>query len=164
MPPKKPAVKAPAKVVGKVAKPKASLKASKPVKAAVGAPAKAPRKPKAPAAPVEHVARSREFTAPGTGVVRLEQWSCTWADPYRDPREPGNLCLQGIVFGHPRIPEGEHIVTSSVVSFRKRDITTASRIYRLGKIDPKYAAWMLETQNERLDDDDGEPLRWVSRG
>ena len=77
-------------------------------------------------------------------MIKLENWSVTFAggDPYTPPEAQIKI-LQGNAFGHPRSKDGEFIHTSPVVKVEGRVATTFSgSVYELGKIDPKYRAWL----------------------
>lgn len=78
-------------------------------------------------------------------MPRLESWSMVGLiNPYWPP-EMRIMQLQGIVYDHPRLEDGEHIITSALV---KIDIkkgtaqTFSGSIYSLGKPDFKWLVWL----------------------
>lgn len=76
-------------------------------------------------------------------MPKLENWSVTFrGDRYTAPelRPP---CLQGVVADGPRA--GKSVITSRIVAADGRVVETWSGSkYVLGKIDPKYRAWLRE--------------------
>jgi hypothetical protein len=75
----------------------------------------------------------------------------------------GGSAIAGNVYGHPdtRHPDGKGIVTSRVVSFEGRVVTTRSGSrYRLGRIEPKYRRWLRKA---RPDWDWRQPLRVIKK-
>jgi hypothetical protein len=72
-------------------------------------------------------------------MYKLENWSTTsQSDAYTAP-ECLEIILQGNVYGNPKFRDGDHILTSCIVSMVGRVITTYSGSkYLLGKIDPKF--------------------------
>ena len=83
----------------------------------------------------------------GTGdVVRLEMWSVGFEenDGFKAP-ETLRRILVGFCYGHPEKPDGTRIQTSAIVEANGRLITTRSRVYRLGRIDPKYRKFLRDT-------------------
>jgi len=82
-------------------------------------------------------------------MPRLENWSMVQGfDPYLPPEaQPG--FLQGIVYGHNRLDDGEHILTSALVEFDLTAGTAKTRSgsdYSLGKPDPKWVEWLEENR------------------
>lgn len=74
--------------------------------------------------------------------VKLYNWSVQTSNPYAAP-EQGARSLKGRVEGHPNFDDGDKVRTSRVVSSKGRLVTTSSgRTYRLGRICPKYRAWL----------------------
>ncbi len=80
-------------------------------------------------------------------MIRIEDW---WVaikgedDGYMAP-EQVKKCLAGIVYNHPRRPDGDHVYTSSIVKVDGRIVTTSSgNIYCLGTPSEKYKSWCLE--------------------
>ena len=79
-------------------------------------------------------------------VVKIDNWFVADAnDPYLAP-ECRTLHLKGQVFGHPNHKDGNNIRTSRIISVKGRKITTLSRTYLLGKIDPGYRKWLKENR------------------
>jgi len=73
-------------------------------------------------------------------AVRLENWSLVTrvSNPYQAP-ELGVPCLHGLVYGHPKLPDGYEMSSSRVVKTEGEDIITESGThYELGQIDPEY--------------------------
>lgn len=80
---------------------------------------------------------------PKPAPVRLEQWS-VYLDPFKAP-ESCDKRLVGRVYGHKRHKDGKMVTTSRFVAASGRVVTTASgTVYRLGRICPKYRAWLRE--------------------
>jgi hypothetical protein len=72
--------------------------------------------------------------------VRLEQWSvCAESNGYTPP-ELQCLYLVGLVYGHPRKPDGSRVSTSRLIGARGRVAICKSREYVLGEPDPEYVA------------------------
>ena len=81
----------------------------------------------------------------------MECWSISKRlgsnDHYRDPAVIPS-CLIGRVYGHgsDRHPDGKEIMTSGIESIEGRLVRTRSgSVYQLGRIDPKYRAYLRET-------------------
>ena len=72
----------------------------------------------------------------------IENWSVVtrFADPYTAP-ESRTTVLQGVVFGHPLLPDGKGVTTSLVLSFDLvgRIAQTKNTTYHLGEPEPQYA-------------------------
>jgi hypothetical protein len=72
--------------------------------------------------------------------VLIESWSIVSSEenPYTAP-ELRARCLHGTVYNHPRFPDGEAIMTSSIM---RKDgdivITFSGTRYKLGDINPEY--------------------------
>lgn len=80
--------------------------------------------------------------------IRIDNWCTRPVDtnPYTPPERAG-CRLSGIVYDHPKHPgERFHCDTSPVASIDPTDprlVTTASgRVYRLGRPDQKWLAWL----------------------
>lgn len=57
----------------------------------------------------------------------------------------GAFAIVGDVYGHPRRPDGERIVSSIVADFDGRLVRTRSgSLYRLGDPSPQYRAYLAE--------------------
>ena len=70
--------------------------------------------------------------------MRLEDWSIQ-RGLYKAPEQGGRLA--GYVYGHPTRSDGQHILTSTVVTVNHdaETITTYSgSVYELGEVDPMY--------------------------
>lgn len=94
-------------------------------------------------------------------VPRLEAWSTTAFDPRLPTREPGNLCVQGNVYGREGFADGDHILTMPVTSFQGRTIVTKSgSTYLLGEPDPEFVAFLAE---EGRPFDPENPIRFVPK-
>jgi len=85
-------------------------------------------------------------------LVRLENWSIITSDDskYSAP-ELRVKRLKGMSYGHPQFPDGEVIHTSPLIN--EVDVVngiaeTVSRVYCLGEMDPEYAAFLKENQDE----------------
>jgi len=61
--------------------------------------------------------------------VRIENWSVFMG------------CLHGQVHGHPEHGDGKVVTTSRITGFdpKAKTVTTISRVYELGKVDPIYS-------------------------
>lgn len=79
-------------------------------------------------------------------MAKIEEWSVKpdTSDPYIAP-ELAPVCLYGKCYDHPRQPDGKCVLTSPIVAVDGRRVTTKSgTVYELGRIDPKYRAWLRE--------------------
>ena len=76
-------------------------------------------------------------------MVRLTDWEVLRSqDSWLAPEQRG-LHLSGNVEGHPKFPDGAHVYTSMVASFKGRKITTESGTeYLLGDPSPEYREWL----------------------
>jgi len=76
-------------------------------------------------------------------VIRIEDWSIGTNDPnpYLSP-EQMVLRLDGKVYGHPRFPDGDRVVTTRIVSSEEDGtvITRSGSRYVLGEVAPDYEA------------------------
>lgn len=80
---------------------------------------------------------------------RLENFGLTTnSDPSLAPEYHAQR-LQGNVYGHPDFADGERITTSAILSidYVNRTAECRSRIYDLGKPDPKYVQLIREQQS-----------------
>lgn len=79
-------------------------------------------------------------------IPRLDGWSVTTYLGHG--LFSGSFALVGAVSGHPdpRHHDGKRIITSAVLSFEGRVVTTRSRRYRVGRIDPAYRRWLRENR------------------
>ena len=71
-------------------------------------------------------------------AYRLENWSYVTAH-----QNKGKSGLHGDVYGHPKIPDGKTIVTSTIVDYDETFnlfITISGSHYELGEIDTEYDA------------------------
>lgn len=77
--------------------------------------------------------------------MRLENWAVvSHADAYTPP-EMARKQLVGLVYGHHRIPDGEHVRTSDLAKVQGRTVTTVSgSVYELGTVNPDYRLWAEE--------------------
>lgn len=85
-------------------------------------------------------------------MIRIVNWSCENArrDPFCAPETAG-LVVTGVVYGHPRKPDGAKVTTSPIVEVHGREFVTASgNRYELGDPAPEYVAW-LETIGKPYD-------------
>jgi hypothetical protein len=75
-------------------------------------------------------------------AIKLNNWSTTGSfDPYLAP-ELHKVYLQGFAIGHPKLGDTP-VKTSWIVSVRGRLVITYSgSVYKLGRIDPKFRAWL----------------------
>lgn len=81
-------------------------------------------------------------------MPKIENWSITKypSNPYQAP-ELWQSALQGIVYGHPRIQDGERIATSTIQAINLKESwaeTQSGTNYQLGEIDPKWVEFMNE--------------------
>ena len=77
-------------------------------------------------------------------IIRLDLWSVHYptSDGYTAPELLPRV-LVGYCYGHPRKSDGGHVQTTRIVSVKGRIVTTSSgSTYRLGRIDPKYRAFL----------------------
>jgi hypothetical protein len=74
--------------------------------------------------------------------VKLDNWS-VGADPRNPwtPPEGRQMCLAGIITGHPRKADGKDVVTSPIVGVEDGCIKTESgTLYELGEAESQYEA------------------------
>ena len=75
-------------------------------------------------------------------MIKIDNWSTTdTIGPYDAP-ELSRLRLHGMVFGHPRFPDGKEVRTSSIQNVNGRVIKTRNSIYKLGRIDPGFRKFL----------------------
>lgn len=76
-------------------------------------------------------------------VVRIENWSVgDHPDDWHIPPEVRPRVLRGVVYGHPRKPDGSRVRTNNIVKSVGRFVETASgTVYQLGEVDPEYDKW-----------------------
>lgn len=100
--------------------------------------------------------------------VKIENWSCTFircAFIFLGQREggqiyPSQMCLQGNVYGHPRLNDGDFAVTGSVRNINGREVETNRTIYILGTPDPEFIEWCKQIGCHVPTDD--EPIKTVN--
>jgi len=69
-----------------------------------------------------------------TKIVRIEDWALVPRSHY-----PGDLCLHGVIFGHPKHDDGKQVRTSVIVGKVGKFIQTAGgSLYELGKVRKEY--------------------------
>lgn len=84
-------------------------------------------------------------------TVRLENWLTTLAsnDPYLAP-EMNPTCLQGQIYGHPKIKDGTWVTTPKIAAAEGLKITVSGseETYDvlLGQIDSKFREWLKENR------------------
>lgn len=79
------------------------------------------------------------------GLAIVHNWSICCDGPQVDFTSPEMLAikLQGTVYGHPSIRDGQSMVSSKIVEIKARKVWTQSGTkYRLGRIDPEYRKWL----------------------
>ena len=79
-------------------------------------------------------------------VVVLQDWEVRMrsTDPYCPP-ECNYNCLSGFPHGHPTKDQQRKVITSGLAKVEGRMVTTKSgTVYQLGRINPKYRAWLKE--------------------
>ena len=93
--------------------------------------------------------------------VVINNWSTTsLGDPFMAP-EIRPLAVQGVTENDHRRPGKTSIRTSAVVDVSGRTFTTNSgTVYRLGRIDPKFRAWLRKEGREY---DPKRPIKVVTR-
>jgi hypothetical protein len=72
--------------------------------------------------------------------TRLERWSLR-SRPFGllQPPEEEDVCLFGVVVGHPCHRDGKEVLTSPVMHYgAKRIVTKSGSEYELGLVDPSY--------------------------
>jgi hypothetical protein len=84
--------------------------------------------------------------------IMIENWKMgpDTRDPYKAP-EVRPMVLYGHILNHPLqgdIPNGR---TTPIVAIdlKNRKVTTKSRVYTLGKIDPAYKEWALKNSTHK---------------
>ena len=81
--------------------------------------------------------------------VRIENWAMVGLYPYAPP-EQQVFCLEGELYGHPRVTDGHRTTTTEIVGVDGEVILTNSGSrYVLGEPDPPYEA-MYPGAKERL--------------
>lgn len=75
--------------------------------------------------------------------IYLDMWSVDY-EPNNGFTAPELLrrVLIGTCTGHPLKPDGSEIRTSPIAAVKGRVVTTQSRVYRLGRIHPKYREFL----------------------
>ena len=84
--------------------------------------------------------------------MRLENWSCTYGyvSPYTAPEQLQQR-LAGEVYDHPNFPDGDEIVTSSIIAICDgRVMTRSGSMYDLGVVDPAYEEKFPNARNRLL--------------
>lgn len=90
-----------------------------------------------------------EFTA------RIEQWSVVRPpDDWFRPPEAATVCLNGLIYGHPRFKDGTCVTTAPMVDADGTRITVAGSSSELterydvllGQVHPEYRAWLKENR------------------
>jgi len=81
-------------------------------------------------------------TAPGKPEVRLDAWAVEWRKP------PGGSAWIAPELGSPVLtgttPDGRWCTTSTIVGAVGRRVETRNTVYVLGRIAPRYRAWLRE--------------------
>ena len=81
-------------------------------------------------------------------MTRFENWSFQIdLGQYKSPRFTGStMYVCGNVYGHDSIPNGRRIKTSRIISLNLKDriVRTMDGVYRLGRPDRWYIAWLKE--------------------
>ena len=97
--------------------------------------------------------------------IRIEFWSVitTNANPYAAP-ELISPRLQGRVYGHPRIKDGEYVSTSTIIGVKNGLVLTRSGSeYQLGEVDPDYESAFPNAKERLLTDIiDGKEKPWAT--
>lgn len=86
-------------------------------------------------------------------MARIEEWAVGYSSKlaYAAP-ECRPATLTGLVFNHPRLPDGMRTRTTRIVSASGRCVLTASgTTYLLGKPSPEYIEY-LRAQGKTLDE------------
>lgn len=52
--------------------------------------------------------------------ARITQWCAKGVSEFKDTRSPGGFCLEGVVYGHPRITDGTRTRTAPMADFLGR--------------------------------------------
>ena len=90
-------------------------------------------------------------------TIKLDKWAVVAGGNYTTsfipPPEIVKHRLSGYVYGHPKIPDGEHITSSYIVSCSKKGNsrlveTHSGSVYRLGRIAPAYRNYLKRTRPE----------------
>lgn len=85
--------------------------------------------------------------------VRIENWELIFVPEDRNPYMAPELWpsrLGGEVYGHPDFEDGEWITSSIIVDTNGYRVKTKSRVYCLGNVHEKYAAWCRK-QHPKVD-------------
>jgi hypothetical protein len=77
-------------------------------------------------------------------MITLREWGIKGSNnPYLPP-ESQTRHLFGEVYGHPRIEDGHHVLTSPIVKVEGRKVTTKSgNVYELGAASSDYMEWCV---------------------
>jgi hypothetical protein len=94
-------------------------------------------------------------------MVDIADWCVVQEDidPYCPP-ESRYTMLRGVVYGHPRKPDGMVVVTSPIINVAGRIVTTKHTCYRLLKPSEEYISWCLKNGYPDPTDSD-QPIRVV---
>lgn len=60
------------------------------------------------------------------------------------PSEIVGFAFTGVVYGHPKLPDGELVRTSRLVSVQGREAVTQFSRYELGDPDPEWLSWLSD--------------------
>lgn len=92
-------------------------------------------------------------------VVRIEDWAIeTDDDPVYVAPQHRTRSVIGVVYGHPRKPDGERVRTSSIKDVDGRRVQTSSgTVYHLGEINARYLSYMTTEMGFVFDPD--EPIK-----
>lgn len=96
-------------------------------------------------------------------LPKLENWCLQKTNPNADPESVGLLCMVavGTVSGHPTHPDGEVVMTASIVSCFGRIIDTFSgREYELGEPKPDWVQWLKDNGLPVPNMDGGDVIVW----
>jgi hypothetical protein len=90
-------------------------------------------------------------------AILIENWSVvTRSEPHIAP-EIRDASLNGVVYGHPKFPNGDEIITSQIVEADGRMVRTYSgSLYKLGSPSKMYLDWL---QHNGIAYNEEQPIR-----
>lgn len=108
--------------------------------------------------------RNIDTPPPDSEMVWLNHWSVTSkrpSNPYQCPDAFGVRVLSGSVVGHPKLEDGDSMVSSALLYMHGQHARTVTRWYFLGKVDPEYEKYMSQKGLSALQEDAIEVNRHV---
>jgi len=95
-------------------------------------------------------------------MIKLENWSTVYPYLDLDPEICHGVCIEGMVYGHPKKEDGKRVRTSAIHEVNGRIVKTRSgSVYGLGIPNPDWAEFMKRINK---DFDPENPLNRVTDG